>query len=101
MFFFVRISGLVVLGGVEGEFAGDLSGAGAADRDVSVMDEHQDVSTERLITCADRAGFVFTFVGSFGVSTGSRSPTARPSGAPTREGSVQGIGAVGGELSTA
>jgi hypothetical protein len=36
-------SGLVVLGGVDGEFADDLSGGGVADGDVGVVDEHQDV----------------------------------------------------------
>lgn len=36
-------SGLVVPGGVDGEFADDLSGGGVADGDVGVVDEHEDV----------------------------------------------------------
>jgi hypothetical protein len=32
-----------VAGGVEGEFADDLSGGSVADGDVGVVDEHQDV----------------------------------------------------------
>jgi hypothetical protein len=37
------LSGLIVAGGVEGEFADDLSGGCVADGDVGVVDEHQDV----------------------------------------------------------
>lgn len=36
-------SGLVVPGGIDSEFAHDLSGGCVADGDVSVVDEHQDV----------------------------------------------------------
>jgi hypothetical protein len=37
------LSGLVVAGGVDGEFADDLSGGCVADGDLGVVDEHQDV----------------------------------------------------------
>lgn len=46
------LSGLVAAGGVDGEFADDLSGGRSggrvADRDVGVVDEHQDVFEEAL-----------------------------------------------------
>ena len=37
------MSGLMVAGGVDGEFADDLSGGCVADGDVGVVDEHEDV----------------------------------------------------------
>ena len=42
---FLWVDGLVVAGGVDGEFADDLAGLGVDDGDVVVLDEHGDAGS--------------------------------------------------------
>ncbi|MEV7638256.1 hypothetical protein AB0N71_19015 [Pseudarthrobacter enclensis] len=75
-FSLLKFSGLVVLCGVDGEFADDFSGGGVANSDVVVVDEHQDVFAGLGAAYADVAELSCVAEGKFALLVDAVDPPA-------------------------